>query len=87
MPEAIQTAHRLKVEKYSMKLETSIVNDENVRNSHYDEHGVLYAAASILRKVVENVEFPDNKYTSSESVSLENYVQKVINKFHRLALG
>jgi hypothetical protein len=27
MVEAIQTAHRLKVEKDSMKLETSIVND------------------------------------------------------------
>ena len=60
-----------------MKLETSIVNDENLRNSHYDEHGVLYAAASILRKVIENVELPDDIYQYSESVSLENSVQKM----------
>ena len=64
----------VKVEKDSMKLETSIVNDENAWNSHYDEH----AAASILRKVIENVEFPDDKYPSSESVSLEKSVQKML---------
>ena len=78
MVEAIQTAHRLKVEKDSMKLETSIVNDENIWNSHYDEHEVHYAAASILRKAIENVEFPDDKYSSSESVSLENSVHKML---------
>jgi hypothetical protein len=34
-------------------------------------------AASILRKVIENVELPDDKYHSSEFVSLENSVQKI----------